>query len=382
MTRTRAAIAFAVVAFSVCVLVGVLRHHGKKAESGPEPVVVRTQTVREESLAPSIDASGKVEASITAEVRPQASGILRSVHVKDGEFVREGAILFSIDEQPLRASVAQARAQYSRDAALAVDAEQNEARLRPLLANHYVSEKDYQYARNSMLSLRATADASKALVDEAVISLGYAKVRSPISGRAGAVLVKVGNLVSASQSTPLLVLNVASPAEVEFSVPQQQVDLLRDGQRQHGSLAVVVLDAVSSVERARGTLTFTDNSLDEASGTLAMRARFPNEDEALWPGEFVTVRVLLGPPVNVVAIAESALQQGQNGPYVFCVRKGKAVLQRITVDRVADSRIIVRQGISPGDEVIVTVPTTLREGASVRAEQADPDSNVANGSAR
>jgi RND family efflux transporter MFP subunit len=344
----------------------------------PAPMVVKTIAVQSRTMPRLIESSGRILPSQTAEIRAQASGILLGVHIRDGQRVEKGQPLFTVDAQPLRAALAQARASWARDEALATDAAETEARLKPLAAQSFVSAKDYQNARNTLQSLRASAAASRALVDEATIALGYAEVRAPIAGRAGAVLVKPGNLVSPAATTPLVVLNAATPADVLFALPQQQVNALRAAEQAAGASALEVraLDPADGRELGRGRLVFTDNAFDESSGTLGLKARFGNADETLWPGQFVTVRIVLGEDANSLTIPETAVQQGQQGPYVYAVRNGKAVMQTVTVVRLLDGYAVIEKGLTADDQVVLAVPNNLRDGTAITPAGGDTASTA------
>lgn len=366
----------ATVAAAILLVAAVLAWRHATQASGaaaPPPLAVSTLRVERRAVADVLEASGRIIASQSAEVRAQASGVLLAVLIGDGDTVQAGQPLFRIDAQPLRAALAQAQANLAKDQAQAQDAEQTEARLKPLADDQFVSAQDYQNALNTLHSARASVAASQALVDEARIALGYAEVRAPISGRAGAVLVKPGNLVSASSASPLLVINSVQPADVAFALPQQQVQRLRAAQQHQGAraLPVIAFDPATAAELERGELFFTDNAFDDGSGTLGLRARFANTAQRLWPGQFVTLRVVLDEGMDVLAVPESALQQGQQGPYVYAVSAGKAVLRPLSVARIHGGMAVVSKGLSAGDEIVRAVPNNLRDGMAVQTQAAD-----------
>ena len=315
-------------------------------------LVVRIARAEQRAMPRVLEAVGKVLPSSSAEVRPQASGLLREVYIHDGDTVAAGQPLFSIDPQPLRASWAQARAQWSRDQALADDAAQAEQRLRPLAAKEYVSAKELESAVHATAALRAAAEGSRAQVEQARIALGYTTVRAPIAGRAGAVLVKPGNVLAAGTSA-LVVINQASPAEVAFALPQRALSALREAQALSApalGLTVEARDSASGRLRARGRLVFIDNA-----------------DEALWPGEFCTVRIVLGVDAAAVTVPEAALQQGQHGPYVFAVQEGVARLRAVTLARRLDGRAVIAEGLQGEERVVLAAPSRLRDGMTVQA---------------
>ncbi len=241
------------------------------------------------------------------------------------------------------------------------------------------TKKDYVTAVNLRVSLAAAAEASKAQIEQARIALGYSRITAPISGRAGAILVKAGNLISTANGTvPLVVINSVTPAEVQFSIPQLAFRQVRSAQAQE-PLVVEVRDTGRKALRARGSLAFLDNAFNELSGTITLRARVPNKDEELWAGDFVAVRILLRAEPAAISIPEVALQQGQNGSYVYVAEADKARVQLVKVARIVDGRAVIAEGLSGGQRVVTRIPTNLRDGSpiEVRANASPQDIPVA-----
>lgn len=319
-----------------------------------------------------LNSVGKVVAQASVEVRAQTSGVLRQVFVQDGQLVKAGQPLFALDAQPLLAALALAQAQWVRDTALADDAAAAQARLKPLAEKEYVTARDYELAVSNRRSLQASAAATLTLIEQARIALAYATINAPIAGRAGAVLVKPGNLVAVNAATPLLVINAISPLELAFALPQEQARQLREAMNKSDksgapALAVEARDSLTQQLRASGELVFIDNTLDAVSGTVTLKARFANADEALWPGEFYAVRITLRTDAAALTVPERALQQGQAGPFVYVLDGGVARLRPLTVDRLLDGRAVITAGLKAGEVVIASVPSNLREGTAVRA---------------
>ncbi len=319
-----------------------------------------------------LNSVGKVVAQASVEVRAQTSGVLRQVFVQDGQLVKAGQPLFALDAQPLLAALALAQAQWVRDTALADDAVAAQARLKPLAEKEYVTARDYELAVSNRRSLQASAAATLTLIEQARIALAYATINAPIAGRAGAVLVKPGNLVAVNAATPLLVINAISPLELAFALPQEQARQLREAMNKSDksgapALAVEARDSLTQQLRASGELVFIDNTLDAVSGTVTLKARFANADEALWPGEFYAVRITLRTDAAALTVPERALQQGQAGPFVYVLDGGVARLRPLTVDRLLDGRAVITAGLKAGEVVIASVPSNLREGTAVRA---------------
>lgn len=322
-----------------------------------------------------LEAVGKVLPSASVEVRAQVGGLLKSVLIKDGDRITLGQPLFAIDAEPLKAVLAQAEAQWARDKALADIALDTETRLRPLAEKKVTTAKEFSSAVNLRISLQAAAEASHTQIDQARILLDYADIRSPIAGRAGAVLVKPGNLLITGGTSPLLVINTISPSELVFAVPQQALASLRAA-RAEGTLKVEARDNRTQQLRATGELAFNDNAFNDASGTINVKARFENDDEALWPGEAVAIRVILRIEPAAVSIPEQALQQGQSGSYVYLVVDGKARLQTLKVARILDGRAVVTEGLTGGEFVVLSIPSNLRDGTAVDVKVSEPSAAI------
>lgn len=366
--------------------------HRKPAAAPAAATRVTVAPVKVQPMPVLLQSVGTVVARASVEVRPQTGGVLRRVLIADGDRVTAGQRLFTIDDSTLAATLAQAQAQYARDRALADDARAAAARLKPLADKEYVTAREYESAVNTQHSLEATAAATRTQIDQARIALGYAAVTAPISGRAGAVLVKPGALVTANNATALVVINAMSPVDVSFTLPQSALERLRQAMAKApgGRLRVEARESQSQKLRAVGELVFLDNALNDTAGTITLKARFPNTDEALWPGEFCAVRLTLAVDEAAVVIPESALQQGQDGPFVYVVEHAqaapagsaaasgasgasgagsaagmKATVRKVRTDRVVDGLVVVAAGLRAGERIVTAVPATLRDGAAV-----------------
>lgn len=357
---------------ALCIVAGALWFwlaHRQQPTPAPAPLRVTTMTVTPQRVPEIIETSATILSPQTVAVQPQTDGILQSVLIHDGEDVHKGQLLFTIDPRPLRATLAQARATLARDQALAADAADTEARYGRLSRTGAVDAKTYVTAADALRSLRATVAADQAQVEQTRLSLAYTEVRAPIDGRAGAIEVKPGNLVSSGSTTALVTLNVSAPIEASFALPHVHVDAVRAARAgQDGiGLTVLAMDPVTGKVLDRGQVDFLGNAFDTSSGTLELRARLPNAAGTLWPGQFVTVRVILADDPGTLSVPESALQQGQQGAYVYCVVNGRAVVRPLTVARLVDGQVVVSQGLRQGDTVILTVPNELRDGSAVQA---------------
>lgn len=310
-----------------------------------------------------IHAVGQVESEHVVDVRPQVSGMLQSVAFTEGARIKAGQLLFRIDPAPFRAAVAQARAALARDQAALANAVWQVQRLAPLAKLDYVTPQEFESAKTAAKQARDAISADKAALEQARIQLGYTQIRSPITGRAGAVSVKAGNLVQANSSVALVTINQLSPILVRFSVPQSELELVRR-YRARGAVPVR-LSEKGAMPAATGRLVFIDNAVDPATGTVTLKAEFPNRADRLWPGEYADVDLQLTVQPHAVVIPETAVQPGQNGPFVYLVRDGRARVQPVSVARQVGNLAVVGHGLSGGETVVVEVPRSLRDGARV-----------------
>ncbi len=341
---------------------------GKQAKGkgkGGGPVIVRTANAKRQPMPVVIDAVGSVESEHSVAVRTQINGTLTSVNFKEGDYVRQGQVLFTIDSRPMQASVAQTQAAVLRDKAQLEQARAQEARLRPLADKEYISRQEYDVAATQAKALEATVAANSALVDAAKTQLSYAQLTAPISGRTGGLTVKAGNLLfAAAASAPMVTINSTKPIMVALSIPQRSLDDIRAvfGKKE---LKVEISPSGGGPLIATGTLVFIDNAVNPTTGTILVKARVKNEKEELWPGQFVSGRIVLRVEDDAVTIPESAIQPGQEGPFVYVVKEGRARLQYVTVDRQIGREVVVSKGLSGDEQLVIEVPPTLTNGSQV-----------------
>ncbi len=341
------------------------QHRGGAFRKRP-PLHVQTVRARVASVPVLVRAVGQVEPERSVAIRPQVSGVLTGVEFAEGSDVSPGQVLFRIDPAPLKAAVAQVEATLARDRASLANARWQLRRLAPLVKLDYVTPQEYETARTAVNQARAAIAADRAQLEQARIKLGYATIRSPIRGRAGAVSVKAGNLVSASGATPLVTINQISPIMVRFTVPQSRLDAIRRFARK-GPLTVS-LDDGAGTGGGDGRLVFIDNAVDASTGTVTLKAEFPNRSRRLWPGQYVPVKLRLTVQRNAVVVPESAVQPGQGGAFVYTVVNGAVAVQPVTIARQQGAEAIVAHGLHGGETVVSRVPRSLREGLHVIAQ--------------
>ncbi len=337
-------------AYSVIILIALTAAGCREARpaAAEEKVPVAVATAEQKTVPVEVTAIGHVEPANTVAVRAQVSGQLQKVWFREGDDVRRGSLLFTIDPRPYRNAVVQAEAALARDLALLRSAEAEAARTANLTAQGLVNEQDNERRAAAAQSARATAAANRAAVETARLQLSYCEIRSPIDGRTGGLMVHAGNLVRANDGAAMVVVNQIAPIHVSFSVPQTELAAIRSRS------AVRVTATPPNGTPAEGVLSFIDNSVDASTGTIAMKARFANEDRSMWPGQFVKMAVNVANRENVVVVPSRAVQTGQKGQFVWVVRSdGSVEMRDINVLGTRGAEAIIERGLAPR-EVVVT----------------------------
>ncbi|HET8701954.1 MAG TPA: efflux RND transporter periplasmic adaptor subunit [Nitrococcus sp.] len=328
---------------------------------------VATTTVKVQPMPILLQAVGQVETEHSVSLRPQVNGVLQKVLFTEGDEVKAGQLLFRIDPAPFAAQLASAKASLARDQAALDYAQAQARRLAPLAKLDYVTPQEYESAQTTAAQAKAALAVDAAAVRQARIELAYTEIRAPISGLTGNLNVKAGNLVSTTDTTPLVVINQIRPILVHFAIPQQQLDEVRQ-YRRAAPIKVAVTREDGSGSLGEGLLVFIDNAVNAQTGTVMLKARFANDSESLWPGQFVGIRATLTTQPHAVVVPASAVQVGQDGSYVFLVERGKSVLRKVDTDRQVGDLAVIRTGLRGGETVVTHVPSTLENGSTVIAE--------------
>jgi len=331
------------------------------ADAGPVPVTVAT-AIRK-AVPFEIGTFGAVEANVTVAVKPQVTGVITAVRFKEGEEVKKDALLFSIDPRPFRADLDRAEAALLRDKVQLANAEREASRQAELLKSGGVSQGVYDQARTTADALAAAARADEAAVETARLNLEYCSIRSPIDGRAGECLADAGNMVKAGDAA-LVVINQVRPIQLNFTVPQQNLAELR--KRTAAGTLQVRAYVPGQAQPETGELTFVDNAVDRTTGTIRLKATFANAAERLWPGLFVTVKLVLYVQADAVVVPSQAVQSGQQGQFVYVVKAdGKVESRIVTVDRIFGGESIVSKGVEAGEQVVTDGQLRLVPDATV-----------------
>jgi len=338
------------------VLAGIWYWGQSKGATGkggsPEGAPVRVARADVRDTPHYVSSIGTVQAFNTVLVRARVDGEINRVAFREGQNVRRGDVLIELDRRPLEAQLHSSEAQRDKDEALLDNAKVDLARYEFLLKTDSAPRQVLDTARSLVHQLEATVEADAAQVDSARLQVDYATIRSPIDGRTGARLVDVGNMVHASDATSLVMLTQIRPVSVSFSLPQDVLPVLRARQAR-GALPVQALAQDGAEILGDGELTLIDNQIDATTGTIHCKATFPNPNEALWPGQFVTTRVLLETISRAVIVPASAIQTGPDGAFVYVAENGVAKLRRVVAGPVSDGAVAILGGVSGGETVIV-----------------------------
>jgi multidrug efflux system membrane fusion protein len=365
---------------------------GAKKGMGGGDVPVTVATVSQKDVPVEVQVIGNVEAYSTISVKAQVGGQLTKVSFQEGDYVKKGDLLFTIDQRPLaaalnlaianlardEASLGQAQANLARDVAQNKYAEANATRYAELFQGGVVSKDQSEQLRASadasgqalaadkaaIESAKAAIGASKATVDNAQVQLGYTSIRSPIDGRTGNLSVKQGNVVMAN-SQELMTINQVEPIYVTFAVPEAQLSAIKRYMAQQ-KLPVRAGPQDNPGDEETGVLTFIDNAVDMTTGTIKLKGTFGNSDRKLWPGQFVRVTLRLTTQQNAVVVPNQAVQAGQNGSFVYVVKPDRTVEMRpVTTGARVDQDMVVEQGLQPGETVVTEGQLRLAPGSRV-----------------
>ena len=402
------------------------RHGNAQTPSAPPAVPVGVATADQQVVPVQVTGVGNVQAYTTVGVKAQVAGQIQSVHFTEGRDVKQGDLLFTIDPRPLeaavrqaeanvakdtaqlrqaeaalgqrRAEVTQARANLEKDSAQLDNARVQEERYRTLIDRGLIAREQYDTVRTNFSTLEATvrADraaienaeaaaraaeatidnaraavkANEAMTDAARLQLAYTTIKAPMDGRTGNLLVQAGNVVKTGEDAPLVVIAQVHPIYVSFSVPEQHLGAI-NAYRAKAPLPVEAM--IDGGKRtARGTLTFVNNAVDPATGTIQLKATFPNTDDALWPGQFVDVALTLTSE-NAVLVPTVAVQPGQQGTFVFVVKPDLTVESRpVKVGRRLARDVVISEGVGAGERVVTDGQLRLVPGARVEIKPQRP----------
>lgn len=342
---------------------GMGQGSGDGRDSAPVPVTV--VTAERKNVPVYVTAQGTVAAYNTVAVSPQVGGELLSVNFREGQPVKKGDLLAQIDPRTFQAQYDQAIASKRQNQALLATAQSNFERSNSPEYRQFVAQTDLTTLRNQVAQYQAAVAASQASADQAKVQLDYTRILSPISGVTGIRAVDPGNVVSAG--TQIVTVTQLQPVYVMFNLPEQQLDAVRTAQ-QAGPLQTSTLDREGgAVVNADGKLQVVDNQISSNSGTFRLRAEFPNAQSALWPGQFVNVRMQLNELPNAVVVPAEAVQRSSSSDFVYLIKPDSTVTLRDVVQggQVDDSHVVISKGLQAGDKVVTEGQFRLKEGSKV-----------------
>ncbi|MCZ0734475.1 efflux RND transporter periplasmic adaptor subunit [Phreatobacter sp. AB_2022a] len=336
--------------------------------NAPPAVTVTLARAERRPMPITVDAIGTVQPIASIQIKPRLDSQVVAVHVAEGALVKEGDLLFSLDDRTLKAQIAQVEAQIARDKAQVEQATRDRDRAADLANRRVGSEVARDNAITALKTAQAQLAADEANRDALVTQLSYTRITAPVAGRIGSIAAKPGAFVRSADTAPLATVNQVDPIYIAFAVPQNTFYDMR-AVLSGGPDAVnrVTVEATAGGKTARGAIAFIENTIDQTTGTVIAKARMENGSEQLWPGAFVPVKVTLGMEADAVVIPTSAVQIGQNGPYVFAVVDGRATLANITVVRSMGDIAVVSSGLSGGEEVVTSGQLRLVAGTPVVA---------------
>jgi membrane fusion protein, multidrug efflux system len=332
-------------------------------------VPVTVASVVQKNVPIELTGIGTVEPYSTVSIRVQVTGTILQVHFKEGQDVKKGDLLFTIDPRPFEATLKQAQAVLAKDMSLLENAREQARRYAELVKKEYVSREQYDQIQSSANANEATVEADRAAVENAKVQLSYCHLYSPVDGRTGDLLVDEGNLVRTNDATPLITINQITPIYVTFSLPEQNLIAIKEGMGR-GKLKVLAIIPQSEDRPEVGVLTFVDNAVDRTTGTIKLKGTFANANRRLWPGQFVKVAVTLADEPNAVVVPSQAIQTGQDRQQVYVLKSDSTVeVRTVVVNRTIANDAVIEKGVQPGEQVVTDGQFLLGPGTKVQVKK-------------
>jgi multidrug efflux system membrane fusion protein len=339
-----------------------------KAQTSSQAIPVTPGVVDTRDVPQFLLGIGTVQAFNAVTVKTRVDGPIVKVAFTEGQEVKQGDKLFQIDPRPYQAALEQAQAAKEKDSAQLETAQTDLVRYGRLVGPGFQTRQSFDDQRGLVAQLQAAIKGDQAQIDTATLNLGYTNIISPIDGRLGARLVDIGNLVHANDNTALVTITQLRPIFVSFTLPQNTLDEIRQHQTQ-APLDVVALSGDNKTQLGQGKLTLIDNAIDQATGTIHLKAVFTNQDERLWPGAFVNVRLVLQMRRGVATVPSQTVQQGPDGDFAYVIGKDDTVERRsVEITAVQDGIAVIGKGLKPGEHVVVDGQYRLTDGVRVKPQ--------------
>jgi membrane fusion protein, multidrug efflux system len=361
--------AVAILAVVASVAIPRLFKSGRHPVVSP-PVPVTATAAGRQDVPIYFDALGTVMAFNTVSIRAQVNGQILSVDFRQGQDVHKGDVLAKIDPAPFRAALDQAVAKKAQDEAQLIDSQKDLARFKTLVARNAETQQNVDAQQAKVDQFKAMIDADQAAIEAAQTQLNYTTITAPIDGVVGFRQVDIGNIIHTTDTSPLTVLTQIKPSVAIFTLPQDDLGPVREAMVQ-GSVEVLAFDQDDVNQLEKGRLLLIDNQIDQSTSTIRLKAEFPNEDERLWPGEFVHIRMLVTTRKDAVTVPPVAVQRGPDGLYVWVIKPDNTVEQRpVDAQTVNDRTAIVSKGLAAGERVVVDGQSRLDDGFHVNIRPA------------
>ena len=361
---------FAAFALMLTASVASVSCSSKTAAVGPDLAVpVNVAKAVKKTVAIQLSAIGTAEAYSTVSIKGQVNAILQDVHFKQGDFVKKGDLLFTLDARPFQASLAQAQANLARDKAQADLTIVQAERYKKLYDQGISAKEQYDQMQANAAAQQGSLHADEAAVESAKLQLQYCAIYSPVDGRTGALQVYPGNLVKENDVPVLVVINQIAPLYEDFSVPEQYLGVIK--KYMAGGRLQIEATPYGDTAAEVGYLTFVDNTVDNTTGTIKLKGTFANTDHRLWPGQFSTVSLRLSEEENAIVVPTQAVQTGQSGDFVFVIKPDQTAESRpVKVARTLGTESVIAKGIEPGETVVTDGQLRLIPGIKVQIKAA------------
>lgn len=353
---------------------GAAGHSGRRGgfgAGGPVPVVAGE--VEQKDVPIYLDGLGTVQAFYTVTVHTRVDGELGKVLFTEGQDVKTGDLIAVVDPRPYQAALDQAIGKKAQDEAQLANAKLTLGRNTDLLNKKVIDQQDFDTSKYSMAQFQAAVQADQAAIESAQTNLDYTQVKSPIDGRTGVRIVDPGNIVHAADANGIVVITQMHPISVVFTLPEEKIQSILNAGGASGGLKVLALDRGNTATLDEGSLAVVDNEIDQTTGTVKLKATFPNKDLKLWPGKFVNARLVLTTQKNATVIPSSVVQRGPQGDYAYVITPNKtAEMRPIKVGQTEGNLTLVEEGLSPGEQVVVDGQYKLQPGAHVELTSPQP----------
>ncbi|MCI1898034.1 MAG: MdtA/MuxA family multidrug efflux RND transporter periplasmic adaptor subunit [Enterobacter sp.] len=339
---------------------------------------VQAATAVSKSVPRYLSGLGTITAANTVTVRSRVDGQLLAIHFQEGQQVKAGDLLAEIDPSQFKVALAQAQGQLAKDNATLANARRDLTRYQQLVKTNLVSRQELDTQQSLVSEAQGTLKADEAAVASAQLQLDWSRITAPIDGRVGLKQVDIGNQISSGDTTGIVVLTQTHPIDLVFTLPESNIATVVQAQKAGQTLAVEAWDRANKSKLSDGTLLSLDNQIDATTGTIKLKARFSNQDDALFPNQFVNARMLVATQENAVVIPTAALQMGNEGNFVWVLNSDNKVSKHLVKPGIQDSQtVVISAGLSAGDRVVTDGIDRLTEGAKVEVVEAHSETTAA-----